>query len=407
MKKDKLFEIILRNRKLLIIAVHAVLIIASYFVAFLLRFDFSPPQKYLLVFLRTLPLLILVKLAVFWYFRMFSGLWRYISIHDVWQIIKANAAATIAFIITEIFIFGAVGYPRSIFLSDFILCTMLVGGIRFFNRFLKEKARDVVSFKQKKVLIVGAGEGGILTLNEFRRNPTMGRVVAFVDDDPFKKNEAIHGIKVLGGRERVKEIVERLGIEEIVLAIPSAKGAEVREIISFCEIPNVDLKIVPGYEKLIRGELQLKPREVRPEDLLGRESVLIDETEISLYLKDKRVMVTGAGGSIGSELCRQIMRFGPKELVMFDHNENDVYLLELDFKTADAQAKTRTVIGDIKDIGLLKHVFSLYKPQIVFHAAAHKHVPLMEENYAFTPPITTRWKGLSLSQLIRQSTPLT
>jgi FlaA1/EpsC-like NDP-sugar epimerase len=175
-------------------------------------------------------------------------------------------------------------------------------------------------------------------------------------------------------------VVEEYGIDELIIAIPSAKGDVIRSIISYCQIPSVKIRIVPGLQKILSGDLEVKPRDVLPEDLLGRETVSINEKEVKDYLSGKVVLVTGAGGSIGSSLCRHIVNFGPKEILLFDHNENDVYYLGIEFLTKYPKIKFRTIIGDIKDIGLLKQVFSFYRPQVIFHAAAHKHVPLMEEN---------------------------
>lgn len=227
---------------------------------------------------------------------------------------------------------------------------------------------------------MGAGEAGILALKEYRNNPGSGEVVGFIDDDRVKHHGTIYGKKILGGKEQISKVVETYDVNEIILAIPSAKGETIREIISHCPMQKIKLKIVPKFQKFLSGELEIKPRNVRPEDLLGREIVEIDESEIGNYIYDKKVLITGAGGSIGSELCRQIVNFSPKKIILFDHNENDVYFLVVEFKTKYPQIKIKTVIGDISDVGLLKQTFSRYSPQIVFHAAAHKHVPLMEEN---------------------------
>jgi FlaA1/EpsC-like NDP-sugar epimerase len=245
---------------------------------------------------------------------------------------------------------------------------------------LKERYRAPAHAQKKrpKVLIFGAGEAGVLTVKEYRNNPAMGEVIGFIDDDKAKYNNSVDGIPVLGDRNDISRVVNTLGVEEIVFAIPSAGGEFIRELVAQCRIAGVKLKIIPGYMKLLKGELEVRPRSVKPEDLLGRETVNIDEGEIKKYIKDKRVLITGAAGSIGSELCRQIANFSPAQVILLDHNENNLYFLLIELK-----AKYRnivSVIGDINDIGLLKTVFSKYKPQVVFHAAAFKHVPLMEDN---------------------------
>ncbi|MCX5705947.1 MAG: nucleoside-diphosphate sugar epimerase/dehydratase [Candidatus Omnitrophica bacterium] len=347
----------------------------------MLRFDFVLPDEYSKVFLRTLPFLIIVKLSVFYYFGLFRGLWRYASIGDLWQIMKANAIATIGFVLCNVVTYDLYKIPRFIFLNDFILCTFLVGGIRFLTRIVRERYRKVLPTKDRtRVLVVGAGEAGVLLLKEYRNNPAMGEIVGFIDDDRVKHNESIQGVRILGGKEVIAKAVETYGIGEIVLAIPSAKGEVIRDLISHCEIPNVRLKIIPGMAKILSGELEVKPRDVRPEDLLGRETVNIDEEEISKYLKDKRVLITGAAGSIGSGLCRHVARFSPAQIILVDHNENNLYFLIIELKSKYKDLNIKSVIGDINDIGLLKSTFSKCKPHVVFHAAAYKHVPLMEEN---------------------------
>jgi len=358
-----------------------VLTVAAYILSFYLRFEFSLPEKYKTIILSTLPILLLIKTLTFYFFGLFSGVWRYASIDDSWRIIKATVVSTILFVLTVIFTHGIVGFPRSVFILDWVLCTVLVGGVRFSGRLIRELYSASSQKRAKNVIIVGAGESGVMVLREYRKNPSMSaKVVGFIDDDPIKKNSRIQGIKVLGSREDITVIVERLKVEEIIIAIPSAKGETIRQLLTYCQIPNIKIKIVPGLHKIINGELEVKPREVRPEDLLGREAVKINEEEIASYIKARRVLITGAGGSIGSELVRQAARFNPEKIILFDHNENDVYFLQVELKTKYPKAPFETVIGDINDIGLLKNIFSQYRPQVIFHSAAYKHVPLMEDN---------------------------
>lgn len=373
-------DLLLKYRRPLIVLFHFCLVVLAYLLAFLLRFDLELPREYAAIFFKTLPLLIIIKIVTFYYFGIFKGLWRYVGMDDLWQIIKANSVAILVFAIGEISIYGLQGFPRSVFIVDFVICTSLTAGVRFLTRMFRERYRPDQSVTQKKILIVGAGEAGVLTLKEYRNNPNAGEVVGFIDDDPVKQDATIRGVKVLGGRKKLESVISKYGVEEVVLAIPSVKGEIVRDVISHCQLPNVKVKIVPGFRKILSGELEIKPREVKPEDLLGREVVATDEKEIGQYIKDKRVLITGAGGSIGSEICRQIIRFKPKEMILLDHNENDVYFLVIEFNTKYPKTKLNTVIGDIRDVGLLKQTFFRYKPEIVFHAAAHKHVPLMEEN---------------------------
>jgi len=379
-EKLRLKVIFIKYRRFFIILFHLFLITGASILAFFIRFDFTLNTSHILLIIKTLPLVLIIKFIVFFYYGIFSGLWRYVSISDLWLIIKANVISTIIFILGIYFVFNGLNFPRSIFILDFIICTSLVAGVRFFTRLIKERSRSIPLQRQNKVLIIGAGAAGVLMLKEFNNNPSMGQIVGFIDDDPSKYNGTIYGKRILGRREDIARIVKQYGIEEIILAIPSANGETIRNLISYCQISNIRFKIIPGLQKIISGEMEIRPREVKPEDLLGRETVTVDEEEISYYLKNKIILVSGAGGTIGSALCRHISRFGPKQILLLDHNENNVYFLEIEFKTKNPKINIKTIIGDVKDIGLLKFVFSNYKPQVIFHAAAHKHVSLMENN---------------------------
>ena len=378
-KKDIDQSMPLYYRKGLILFAHFTIVIISYLASFLLRFEFSIPGDEIKAFYLGFICFIIVKPIVFWFFGLYRGLWAYASIVDLWKIIKANILSSII-LIASVTILGRHGFPRSVFVIDFFLCTSLVGSLRFVSRFLKEGYYRNYDLHSKKVLIVGAGETGIMLLREYRRNPSMGRVIGFMDDDRRKLHGSIHGLKILGNRKDIPRIAEKYEIDEIVIAMPLVRGDGIRDILSYCEKTKAKIKIAPQLNKILSGKLVIKPRDVQPEDLLGRETVSIDLKGVAEYIKNRVVLVTGAGGSIGSEIARQIARFEPKEVILFDHHENFVYFLILEFKVKYPKVKVKTFIGDIRDVGLLKQIFSKNKPQVVFHAAAHKHVPLMEEN---------------------------
>lgn len=352
-----------------------------FYFAFQLRFDFEVPQNYWETFISRLPMVLVIKLIVFWFFGLYSGVWRYVNAADIWSIAKANVIATVLFVVVEVIVFRLEGFPRVVLLLDCMMCIGVLSGARIFTRLCREYffSRHTDP-KAKRILIVGAGESGVLLLGEYRRNPSLGTVVGFIDDDRFKLHTTIHGVNVLGDRAGIPRIVDEHEVAEIVLALPSANGETVRDVLSYCERTTASIKVLPGLTQIISGKMELKPRSVQPDDLLGRETVSINNDEVALYLKDRIVLVTGAGGSIGSEICRQVALFSPREIILFDHHENYVYFLTVEFKTKYPHLKVRTVIGDIRDVGLLKRVFSRYRPQVVFHAAAHKHVPLMEES---------------------------
>lgn len=377
-KRIKLF--ITMHRRIFIVIFHILLIVFSYLSAFYLRFDFFITDATYDLFLKTLLWVLLVKLCVFYYFRIFQGLWRYVSMSDLWQILRANAAASLLAMAGILFFYGAKEYPRSIFIIDYIICFSLLAGVRFFTRLYRERYKRSIIFERQKVLIIGAGEAGILTFKEYKNNPELGEVVGFIDDDRVKYNETIQGVKILGDRHAIQKVIKTHQVNEIILAIPSAKGQVIRDLIVCCQSPGVKLKIVPGLSKILSGDLRVALREVQPEDLLGRETVNIDKCEIAKYLKNKSVLITGAAGSIGSELCRQVAGFGPEELLLIDHNENNLYFLLIELRNKFKSLRIKSVIGDINDVGVLKQLFSEHRPQVVFHAAAYKHVPLMEEN---------------------------
>ena len=370
----------LRYRRSLIILTHAFLFLAAYVLAFLMRFDFDIPPEWLIGLAKGLPILVIIKLVVFGYFALYRGLWQYVSLNDFMQIGKANLISSVAFVVAMTLFAGA-AIPRSIFLLDLILCLGMTLGMRFSLKIMKEFTfKQRISLKDHDILIVGAGDAGAMLFNEVRRNPSMGRVVGFIDDDQTKAAESIFGVRILGRREDIPRIVREREIDEIILAIPSASGETVRGVLHYCEQTKAAIRVVPGLNKIISGEMEVKPRAVLPEDLLGRETVKINEDDVRRYVAGKVVLVTGAGGSIGSEICRQVAAFKPAEIILFDHHENYVYFLSIDFKSKHPELKVSTVIGDIRDVGLLKNLFSKKRPHVVFHAAAHKHVPLMEDS---------------------------
>lgn len=378
-------ELLKKIRLPFIIAIHLFSIVMAYYFSFLLRFDLSISAYYFRLIFKTLPIIIILKFILFYYLGLFHSSIRFSSVFDLWQIIKANTLASLIFSLIVAFFFHNIGYPRSIFILDWMFSIGFTGGIRLIGRLWRERVSStlVSNTKQKKTLIVGAGESGILVLKECRTNPNMNcSVVGFVDDAASMRNLTIQGVSILGGSPDIPKLVQKYEIEEIIIAMPSAKGKEIRNIINYCQIPNIKIKIVPGIHEFISGELRINLREVRPDDLLGRDSIKIDKSEIENYIQFKKILITGAGGTIGSELARQIIDFFPQQIILLDHNENDLYFLEIELKEKYPNIQLKTIVGDIKDISLLKYVFSKYRPQIIFHAAAFKHVPLMEFNLA-------------------------
>ncbi len=367
-------------RIILMTLLDALLVSASLYLSFEIRYDWNVPPHVLRTFQQLLLWNAAGRLLIFHFFGLYQWSFRYASLSEALQILRAVTAGTLA-LIAFCFFKHYIYIGRSVLLIDWVLCFFFASSFRFaFRAGLNLELKKYG--KLTRVLIVGAGAAGQMVARELlgakeKRFLPLG----FVDDDPRKKEQRMHGVKVLGTTRALSEIISEFRVEEILIAIPSAPGNVIRNIILSCQSSNVKFKILPGIQKILEGHVELKTvRDVKPEDLLGRESVSINTDEVRQCVEDKAVLVTGAGGSIGSELVRQVARFDPGELILWDHNENDVYFLEIEMKKQFPSLPIHTVIGDIKDVSLLKHTFAKHRPKVVFHAAAHKHVPLMEEN---------------------------
>ncbi len=367
-------------RKPIILMADLFLINLSVYLAFAIRFDWYLSHEEIGLCLFFMIWATAVRIFLFLFFGMYDWSFRHASISEVFNVLKVVTLGSLL-LVAIAFFSRCTGIGRSVLLIDYLICFFLISAVRFLPRVLI-KFKQLRSENLKKVLIIGAGAAGEMVARELIN--AIDRVyqpVGFVDDNKNKISSSIHGVKVLGTTRDIKNIVKKYNVEEIIIAIPSASGKVMRDIISKCKETDAKIKTVPELHKILTGEVGIKQiRDVQPEDLLGREEINIDTKGVSDFLKDKTVLVTGAGGTIGSELCRQILPFSPRLLIMCDYNENDTYFLELELKDKFPFQKFKTIIGDIKDIGLLKSVFSKLRPQIIFHSAAHKHVPLMEEN---------------------------
>ncbi|MFH1062533.1 MAG: nucleoside-diphosphate sugar epimerase/dehydratase [Candidatus Omnitrophota bacterium] len=370
-------------RKLIIVAVDLLSINVSIFLAFMIRFDWNPSPLMREACVYFMVLASVIRVSMFFVFGAYQWSFRHASMSEAMNIFKAVTVGSLVIITSAFFLRqdGLLGIGRTVLLIDYLICFFLISASRFLPRFLI-KFRILHRSNLKRLLIVGAGTAGEMVVRELLNvEEGMYLPIGFVDDDHLKLHSRIHGIKILGVTDDIKKLVTDHGIEEIVIAMPSANGRTIRNIVSKCENLGVKIKIIPGLHKIMSGEVSIKQiTDVQPEDLLGRQMVEMDESDVQAFLKEQVVLVSGAGGTIGSELCRQIVKFNPRLLILFDYNENDIYFLELELKEKYPYLNFKTIIGDIKDVGLLKHTFSSYKPDIVFHSAAHKHVPLMEEN---------------------------
>jgi len=373
------------NRSWLIFIFKTCLIITSLLLAFMLRFDFSLSPAGWQLFTQLLVPLLIIKLAVFWKMGLNHGWWRYASIADVIEIFKANVFASALFVLYVGFVHGMAGMPRSVLLLDGTICFLLGCGIRLATRAYRENyfpMTQIQEEKLKKVLLVGAGAAGQLIVREIRQNPNLAiSVVGYIDDDPDKQNRHFNGVPVLGTQKDLDFICEEHDIAEIIIAIPSATGRQVRAIIDRCRKSGVKFKTLPGVGDLIDGKVMVQQvKDVDLDDLLGRETVTLDIGRIKSYLTGKRILVTGAAGSIGSEICRQVARFAPEKLILLDSAETPLFYLERELIERFPGIHLSAVIGDVRARTLLTSTFDAFMPEVIFHAAAYKHVPIMEAN---------------------------
>ena len=374
-------SLFIRCRTVFIAATQASLLILAYLCSFLLRFDFKlQGAGYRHVILQTLPILLVIKLSVFWRFRLFSGWWKYVGMSDLLDIVKASFVSSPILYLAVYFIFGVTGYPRSTFLIDMLLTIVFIGGARFVVRAYSEQARS--SPVGVNTLIVGAGSAGNLIVRELKVNPSLGyNPVGFVDDCPSKKGGSMQGLKILGTTDDLPELIERHKVSRMLIAIPSARGEEIRHIIDKCHESKIEFQILPPMAKLINDSISMSQvRTVNIDDLLSRELVRLDLDEIGTKLQGKTILVTGAGGSIGSEIVRQVAKFKPAKLILFERSESDLHKMDLELAGNFPKLHYLPVIGDILDVFRLKEVLAEHRPQVIFHAAAYKHVPMMEKN---------------------------
>ena len=366
-------------KSLLKLIMHVGLLCLSSYSGFWLRFDGDIPDSAMEIFLHTLPVLVVVRLVMFLPFRLYGTVWQYTSLWDLRNIVGATLSGTLVFFLVVRYGFGVVNYPRSVYLIDALVLIMLTVGFRVARRI------GYPSFSRadtKRVLIYGVGNAGERLARELRQNRSFGyRPVGFVDDDRGKTGQRIQGVKVLGTRDHLAAIMKDVAPDAILIAMPSIGAGAIRQIAKALIGYNVSIKILPDLSVLLDGKSEVNQlRNLSVEDLLQRPRVDLDRSLTAALLKDKRVMVTGAGGSIGSELCRQIASYSPECLILFERYENGLFTIHSELGQRATRPHIYPVIGDVTDRERLRSTMEAYEPQIVFHAAAHKHVPLMEYN---------------------------
>ena len=378
----------INKKRIVLLVLDALIINMAYFIALFFRFDGSIvniPEQYLNAYKNYAIINTILTIVVYSIFRLYKMILEYASYKELVQITQAVIISFILHIIGISLLFGRM--PVSYFVFGFLIQYVLTVSLRFAKKMLTQRDYSHVSRKSnlKRAIIVGAGSAGQTIKkdinNSNKEESTQVKVVAFIDDDPSKNGQYIDGTIIYGGRDKIKELVVKEDIDLILVALPSANEEDKREILNICNDTNCEVKVLPGLYQLVSGKISVsKMKDIQIEDLLGREPVKLFNNASYDYLNNKVVLVTGGGGSIGSELCRQIAQYGPKQLIIFDIYENNAYDIEQELKRSYNNLNLKTLIGSVRDYNRVKKVFEDYRPDIVFHAAAHKHVPLMEES---------------------------
>jgi len=385
--KDRLQDPVLKRRAQQF-AADAVLAAAAFGLAFVLRFLDVPigiPHRYVTMLAGSIAFVAIGKSIVFEVLGLHRKWWRYFQLPDMWPVVRASVVASM--ILVAVFTLAKpydYNLPRSVVVFDLLLTILLVGGARLVRRTIAERPDKATrGAKTRGVLIVGAGSGGQMVVRELKLNPDLRvRAIGFVDDDPGKRDMTAAGVKVLGSTEEIADILDRECPDEVVIAIPSAPGVLRAKVVTACRDRDIPVRTLPTVFELLRGGVQLtrQLREVRVEDVLGREPVVMELDRVGAYLEDKIVLVTGAGGSIGAELCRQIARVRPKLLVLVDHAEDNLFRIDREMLEEWHFTRVEAVLADCKEGDRMLEVMQRFKPDVVFHAAAYKHVALMEAN---------------------------
>lgn len=377
--KSNAIDVVLRFRRVLSLVAQLALVVLSNRLAFWLRFDNAIPDWANQAFWQMLPWLVVVRGLTFIPFRLYEGLWRYTSIYDLQALIGGIASSSFVFFILTRTPLGPPTYPRSIFIIDALILTVLLGGMRMTRRFYAGYSRVRPG---RRVLIFGAGDAGELIVRDMKNNAWYGvQPIGFIDDDHSKLGRRIHNVPVLGTRNDLTSVLERYHPDEVLIAIPKADPATMRSIVRVLEPFKLPIKTLPNLRDIIDGKVEVGHiRSLAVEDLLSRAPVGLDPRPVKHLIAGRRVMVTGAGGSIGSELCRQIAALKPASLVMLDRYENTLHAIRLELEDRKQAFGLFPVIADVTDAARVTDVMRQHQPEIIFHAAAHKHVPLMEEN---------------------------
>lgn len=368
-------------RSVLLMIVDAALVNLGIYISLLLRFEAEIPAQYIQSYKDLFPLITLITLFFFIGAKLYRRIWQYASLREMLAILQASTYS-MAVLVMSIYLFHLPTLPRSIYILSWIMTNVFVGASRiswrlFLSLFSHGKAENL-----RKLLIIGAGDAGSMLYREIQNNRHLKfKVVGFIDDAPDKQRAILHGVPVLGSSKKIPSLVKELDINDIIVAIPSAPGDTIRRILDICKQTSAKVRILPGIYQTTQKSLMSSVRDIQMEDLLRRKPVTTDLQAIAEYISNKTILVTGAGGSIGSELCRQILRMAPEKLLMLDNCENNLFEIEQELCSDNPELKSKIypLLIDIREKDKMERAFNLYAPEVVFHAAAYKHVPMMEK----------------------------
>lgn len=371
----------LRIKNIVLLIIDTLLINIAIYVSLLLRFDGLIPHQYLHSYIYMMPFFTLITLGSLIGFKLYNRVWEYAGVDEAGALLQATTISMLA-VAAAIYALHLPLLPRSIYIMSWFLMTVLLGASRISWRLMRAILIRQKTHGARRVLIIGAGDAGAMLAREIRDNVHLKlRVIGFIDDDKHKHHLRLHNLPILGGREEIAAVVSRNEINEIIIAMPSVSRIAIKEIIHICKQTSANLRILPNIYASTNGSSMVTHlREVRMEDLLGRDPVVIDLERVSCYLKDKTVLVTGGGGSIGSELCRQVIRFKPFKLIIVDCCENNLFDIEMEMKSQNLDIKMAIELVDVRNRIKLEKIFKKHRPQVIFHAAAFKHVPMMERH---------------------------
>jgi len=386
----QLLRNLIRNPKFwIIVCIDLLFLVLAHYLSYAVRFELEIPHFYQTQCINLLPLLLLIKIPCFYIFGLYRGMWRYTSLHDVINIL--NAALFSSFLLITILLFGNrfIGFSRSVFILDCLFTFFFVTMHRILIRYVYQKYTPSHALvptqrhrEKKRLLLLGAGDAAEKVLRELENNSSLPyRAVGLLDDDPRKNGFKLHGIPVIGSPNDLAEHAQRTQAHEILIATVTADKTKMRRFVALCQQTQLPYKILPSLGELIHGKLSITAiRDISYKDLLGRDEVHLEQDKIGAYLTGKTILITGAGGSIGSELCRQALRFCPELILLFDSSEENLYKVQMELRHEHENVKTVAILGKVQDPLLLSKILNQFRPSVIFHTAAYKHVPLVERN---------------------------